>query len=73
MKKFVLVECWGHWWIDQQGREIIDCTVCGHVKVAEANDRTELKAPLRTMYHNDGTWHSFHIEKRATAKAMGLK
>ncbi|MBO7716967.1 MAG: hypothetical protein J6S85_25600 [Methanobrevibacter sp.] len=72
MKKFVLVDCWGRWWIDDRGRENIDCTVQGYIKVAEANDRAELKAPLRTEYRKDGTWHSFHIEKRAAAKAMGL-
>lgn len=69
MKKFVLVDSWGTW---DCVSGCIDCTVKGYAKVAESNNRLELHLPERIEYRPDGTWHSFHIEKRAHAKNLGL-
>lgn len=72
MKKFVVVDSWGTW-ERVNGKRIIDCTVKGHDKLAESNTYTDLHLPERLVeYHEDGTWHSFSIEKRTRAKAMGL-
>lgn len=71
MKKFVLIDSWGHW-KKTNGKTVIGCTVCGYNKIAESNDRNDLKATARTEYRADGTWHSFAIVKRAEAKRLGL-
>ena len=72
MKKFVLVDSWGTWGYEK-GKKVIDCTTKGHIKLAESNDYSELRLPSSSIvYHDDGTWHFYRVEKRTSAKAMGL-
>ena len=74
MKKFVLIDLWGTWETDKRGRTVIDCTVKGYKVIAESNDYYELKLPNTNQeYRDDGTWHTYRVEKRAAAKRMGLK
>ena len=75
MKKFVLVDSWGHWWITPEGKKCMDCTVKGHKLVAESNDYYDscLRLPKEAFdYREDGTWHTYRVEKRAYAKTLGL-
>lgn len=72
MKKFVLIDAWGTWG-NSKGHVVIDCTVKGYTVIAESNDYYELKLPSTSHeYRDDGTWHTYRVEKRAAAKRMGL-
>ena len=71
MKKFVLVGGWGRW-EEVNGKMVIDCTVKGYYKIAESNDRHDLRESIHIEYRDDGTWHYTRIEKRAYAKSLGL-
>lgn len=71
MKKFVLVDHWGHWEY-KGGKTIIDCTVRGYDKLAESNDRHDLHETINIEYRDNGTWHFTRVLKRAEVKRMGL-
>jgi hypothetical protein len=71
MKKFALIDdigCWEY----KDGKHVTHCAVERSELVAEANTREELAHFVSDSYryHEDGTWHNYHIEPRAKAKKI---
>ena len=69
MKKFVMIENIGRW-ESANGKMLIYGTVEKVRIIAESDDPIELKAPAKTEYWADGTWHSYSVELRKNARRM---
>ena len=69
MKKFVMIESIGHW-ENKNGKTVIYGTVENVRIAAESNNPAELKAPAKTEYRADGTWHSYSVELRKYARRI---
>lgn len=69
MKKFAMIENIGRW-ESANSKMLIYGTVEQVRIVAESDDPTELKAPAKTEYRADGTWHSYSVELRKNARRM---